>query len=263
MAAQIEVFHADSLAGPMKAVKAAFEARTPAVTVNLTSGRSQELAERILRGDRCDVFTPSAPAVVEKVLMTKKVAGAERAGASWSVIFSANEMVLITAKGNPRGIKKITDLTEPGIRFTRVTGEKDLATRRTIDFVRNVASIEGKPEAAQKIIAGAIGDASRVHTVPQTIEDVVTGKADAGVVYYSAAVNAKNTIDIQRFPAAVNISSEIRNAATVPATAKEPAAAIQFVQFLLSDDGRRILEATGQPPIVPPIIAGTLPLELK
>ncbi len=263
MAAQLEVFHADSLAGPMKALKAAFEARTPSVTVNLTSGRSQELAERILKGDRCDVFAPSSPAVVEKVLMTKKVAGAEATAASWSVIFSANEMVLITAKGNPRGIRKITDLAGPGVRFTRVTGEKDLGTRRTIDFVRNVAGLEGKPELAQKIIDGAVVDAGQVHTVPQTIQDVVTGKADAGVVYYSAAVEAKNAIDIQRFPATVNISSEIRNAATVPATATEPAAGIQFVRFLLSEEGRRILEATGQPPIVPPITAGALPPELK
>ena len=49
-----------------------------------------------------------------------------------------------------------------------------------------------------------------------------------GAVYYSAAVEAKNAIDILPFPATVNISSEIRNAATVPATAKEPATAIHW-----------------------------------
>ncbi len=129
MAAAIEVFHADSLAGPMKALKGAFETRNPGARVNLTTGRSQELAERILKGDVCDVFTPSAPAVIEKDLMTKKVAGTDRIGASWSVIFSANEMVVITAKGNPLGIKKMSDLAKPGMRFTRVTGEKDMATR--------------------------------------------------------------------------------------------------------------------------------------
>ena len=263
MAATIEVFHADSLGGPMKALKAAFEAGNPGVTVNLTSGRSQELAERILKGDRCDVFTPSSPAVIEKGLMMKKVAGGESIGASWSVIFSANEMVLITARGNPREIRKLIDLAKPGIRFSRVTGEKDLATKRSIDFVRNVAALEGKPDLAQRIIDGAIGDAAQAHTVPQTIQDVVGGKADAGVVYYSAAVEAKNAIDILRFPATVNISSEIRNAATVPATAKEPARAIQFVLFLLSGEGRKILEATGQPPIVPPITTGDLPPGLK
>jgi molybdate transport system substrate-binding protein len=263
IAAAIEVFHADSLAGPMKALKGAFETRNPGAQVNLTTGRSQELAERILKGDVCDVFTPSAPAVIEKDLMTKKVAGTDRTGASWSVIFSANEMVVITAKGNPLGIKKMSDLAKTGVRFTRVTGEKDMATQRTIDFVKNVTALEGNPQLAQGIISGAVTDPSKPHTVPETIRDIATGKADAGVVYYSAAVEAKEIVDSLRFPSEVNLSSQIRNAATIPSTAKEPATALLFVRFILSDEGRKILEATGQPPIIPPITKGEIPRELK
>lgn len=262
-AAGIEVFHADSLAGPMKALKAAFEAANPGAKVNLTTGRSQELAERILKGDRCDVFTPSAPSVIEKDLMSGKVAGTQKAAAEWSAIFSANEMVLVTAKGNPLKIGKMTDLAGPGVRFTRVTGDKDLATRRTIDFVRNMCALEGKPELAQKIIEGAVVDPTKAHTVPQTIQDVVAGKADAGIVYFSAAVDAKDSLEILRFPATANLSSEIRNAATVPATAQEKETALKFVRFLLSAEGRKILEATGQPPVAPPITKGELPSELK
>lgn len=263
LAAAIEVFHADSLAGPMKALKGAFEAKNPGTQVNLTTGRSQELAERILKGDVCDVFTPSAPAVIEKDLMTKKVAGTDRAGASWSVIFSANEMVLIMTKGNPLGIKKMSDLAKTGVRFSRVTGEKDMATRRTVEFVKNVTALEGNPQLAEGIIAGAVTDPAKPHTVPETIRDVATGKADAGVVYYSAAVEAKKDVDSLRFPAGVNLSSQIRNAATVPSTAKEPTTALAFVRFILSEEGRKILEATGQPPVFPPITKGEIPRELK
>jgi molybdate transport system substrate-binding protein len=263
IAAAIEVFHADSLAGPMKALKGAFETRNPGAQVNLTTGRSQELAERILKGDVCDVFTPSAPAVIEKDLMTKKIAGTGRTGASWSVIFSANEMVVITTKGNPFGIKKMSDLAKAGVRFTRVTGEKDMATQRTIDFVKNVTALEGNPQLAQGIIGGAVTDPAKPHTVPETIGDITTGKADAGVVYYSAAVEAKENVDSLRFPSEVNLSSQIRNAATIPSTAKETPTALSFVRFILSDEGCKILEATGQPPIVPPITHGEIPPELK
>ena len=42
---------------------------------------------------------------------------------------------------------------------------------------------------------------STPHTVPQTIADVVSGKADAGVVYFSAAVADKDKLEILRFPA--------------------------------------------------------------
>ena len=262
-AGTIDVFHADSLAGPMKALKAAFEARNPGITVNLVSGRSKELAERILNGDACDVFAPSAPSAIDDALVGKKVKGMDKEAAAWSVVFSANEMVLITAKGNPRGVQKLIDLTREGVRFTRVTGEKDLATRRSVDFIRNVATLEGRPDLAQGIVDKAAVDPAKPHTVPQTIADVVSGRADAGVVYFSAAVAEKDKIEILRFPAMVNLSSDIRNAATVPATAKDPVAAVKFVRLLLSAEGKAILESTGQPPIVPPIFNGNVPAELK
>jgi ABC-type molybdate transport system substrate-binding protein len=262
-AGAIDVFHADSLAGPMKALKAAFEVGNPGVTVNLVSGRSQELAERILNGDACDVFAPSAPSAIDKILIGQKVKGTDKEAAAWSVVFSANEMVLITGKGNPLGIRKVIDLAGEKVRFTRVTGEKDLATKRTVDFVRNVAALEGKPNLAQGIIDRATVDPAKTHTVPQTIADVVSGKADAGVVYFSAAVADKDKLDILRFPVEVNLSSEIRNAATVPATAKDPATAVKFVRLLISGEGKALLEATGQPPVAPPIFNGNVPAELK
>lgn len=263
IAGPIEVFHADSLAGPMKSLKAAFEAKNPGIAVNLTSGRSQELAERILKGTLCDVFAPSAPAVIENDLMTKNVAGTSRQGADWSAVFSANEMVLIMAKGNPKGIKRLIDLTKTGHSFTRITGERDLGTQRTIDFIWNVATLEGRPDMALKLINEALIDPAKPQTVPDTIAAVKSGKADAGVVYFSAAVAAKADIDILRFPAMVNLSNQIRNALTIPSTAKNPAEGLLFARFILSGEGQKILEETGQPPIVPAMLTGDVPAELK
>ena len=205
-AASVEVFHADSLAGPMQQLKKAFEGKNQGVTVNLTSGVSRQLAERILKGDTCDVFAPSSPAVVEEDLMNKKIAGSGKDAASWYVVFSANEMVVITAKGNPLGIRQVADLVKPEVKFVRVTGEKDLATNRTIEFLKKAAALEGKPELAQKIIDGAAVDPSKPNSVPDTVRAVKEGKANAGVVYHSAAVAAKNELDIIRFPAGVNLS---------------------------------------------------------
>ena len=50
-AADLQVFHADSLAGPMREVKKAFEVKRPGTNVLLTSGVSRQLAERILKGE--------------------------------------------------------------------------------------------------------------------------------------------------------------------------------------------------------------------
>ncbi len=262
-AAGLEVFHADSLAGPMQEIKKAFEGKNQGVTLNLTSGVSRQLAERILKGDTCDVFAPSSPAVVDEDLMNKKIAGSGKEAASWYVVFSANEMVVITAKGNPLGIRQVADLVKPEVKFVRVTGEKDLATNRTIEFLKKAAALEGKPELAQKIIDGAVVDPSKPNSVPDTVRAVKEGKANAGVIYYSAAVAARNDLDIIRFPASVNLSNAIQNAATVPGTAKNEKDAMAFVKFLLSVEGQNILKETGQPPVVPALRKGNVPAEIK
>ena len=262
-AASLEVFHADSLAGPMQEIKKAFEAKYQGVTINLTSGVSRQLAERIVKGDPCDVFAPSSPAVIDEDLMRKPIAGSPRDAASWYVVFSANEMVVITEKGNPLGIRQAADLAKPGVKFVRVTGAKDLATNRTLEFLKRATALEGRPESAQKISDGAVVDPAKPTSVPDTIRAVREGKANAGVVYYSAAVAAGKDLNIIRFPASVNLSDSIRNAASVPGTARNVKEAMDFVKLLLSAEGQRILMETGQPPVVPAIRRGDVPADIK
>jgi molybdenum ABC transporter molybdate-binding protein len=251
----IEAWHADSLAGPMKEMKKAFEAKNPDVTVNLSSGRSKELADRILNGEACDVFAPSDPQVV-KSMIGKRVNGKE--AAAWYIVFSANEMVVITKKGNPLGMKQMVDLTKGGVKFARVTGEKDMATNRTIEFIKKTTSAEGKPELAQKII----DDAIRENTIPDVLKALKSDKANAGIVYLSAAVTVADDADIIYFPAKVNLSENIRNVVTVPGTALNVKTADNFIKFVLSAEGRKILKKTGQPPIVPPIKEGKVPFDI-
>ncbi len=262
-AGPLAVFHADSLAGPMRELKRAFEAQHPGVAIDLVPGVSRDLAARIAKGETCDVFAPSSPAVVEQDLMGQKIAGSDRDAATWYVVFSANEMVVITGKGNPLGLRQVADLARPGVRFVRVTGDKDLATGRTIEFVKRATAQEGKPGLAQTILDRAPVDAAKPTGVPDVVAAVREGRANAGVVYYSAAVAARNEVDAIRFPASVNMSEAIRNAATVPGTARNPQDATAFVAFLLSPEGQRILQDTGQPPVVPAIRNGAVPADLR
>lgn len=243
----IEVFHADSLAGPMAQLKKAFEARNANIKVNLTSGRSKELSDRILKGDGCDVFAPSDPTVAKAMI--------GKDAASWYVTFSANEMVVITQKGNLLGLKQMSDLAKDGVKLARVTGEKDLATTRTIGFVKKATAAEGQPDLAARIIDEAL----KAPTIPGVLEAVKGDTANTGIVYLSAAVTVAGDTDIIRFPAEVNLSDDIRNVLTVPGTAKNTEAAGAFIKFVLSADGQEILKKTGQPPIVPPLTEGDVP----
>ena len=86
-AVDLEIFHADSLAGPMRELKSAYEATHPGIAVNLTSGVSKQLAERIMKGDACDVFAPSSPAVIDDDLMGKPIGASGKLGATWYIVF--------------------------------------------------------------------------------------------------------------------------------------------------------------------------------
>ena len=263
LAAPLEIFHADSLAGPMRMLKSAFEAQRPGVTIWLTSGVSRQLAERILSGDNCDVFAPSSPAVIDEDLRNKEVRGTGKTAALWYVVFSANEMVIITAKGNPMGIRRASDLLRPDVKVVRVTGDKDLATGRTIEFLKRAGAQEGVPDLAQNIVDRAPGEPGKPTSVPDVVNAVRQGSANAGVIYYSAAVAARDDVDIVRFPDSVNLSEAIRNAATVPGSARNVPDAIAFVRFLLSPEGQTILKETGQPPVVPALRQGAVPADIR
>jgi molybdenum ABC transporter molybdate-binding protein len=258
----IEVFHADSLAGPMNRLKAAFTAKNKKASVNLSSGTSKQLAERIIEGETCDVFASSSPAVIED-LIKKPLVGSGQNSASWYVIFSANEMVVIVEKGNPLGIRRAEDLAKPDIKFVRVTGDKDLATGRTIEFISRIAKSGGKPELAQIVINKNVNDPSKPTSVPDVVRAVQEGKANAGVVYYSAAIAADGQVDVIRFPDSVNMSEAIRNAACVPGNAKNPSGGMDFVNFLLTPEAQNILKETGQPPIFPAIRRGNVPPNIR
>ena len=252
---RVHVWCADSLAGPMEGLKADFEAGNRGIQAVLMPGRSNELAERILGGEPCDVFAPSHPQVV-KALFGKTIGG--RQAASWYIVFSVNELVIVTEKGNPYGIRKVGDLAKTGVRLARVAGEKDMATNRTIDFIARATRAEGYPALSQTILDGALKE----NTIPDVLAALKKGKANAAIVYRSAAVTLGNEAEILTFPPEVNLSEQIRNVVTIPVTARNVVAASVFIKGMLSPEGRRILERAGQPPLVPPIPEGELPFEI-
>lgn len=86
-------------------------------------------------------------------------------------------MVIITPKGNPLGIGKGVDLAEPDVKLIRVTGEKDLATGRTIEFIRRATELEGRAELAQKIVDSAVVEPGAAATVPGVVTAVKQGRA--------------------------------------------------------------------------------------
>ncbi len=151
--------------------------------------------------------------------MNKKVTGSDRDAASWYVTFSSNEMVVITAKEKSAWRSENRGPCQTRRQVSPHHSRKGSGHRPHRRVLKRAAALEGNPDIAQKIIDASAGDPSRATSVPETVRAVKDGNAGAGVVYYSAAVAAKNDVDIIRFPASVNMSEAIRNAALVPGTA--------------------------------------------
>jgi len=257
---EIYIFHADSLTGPMHDLKDAFQQNHSNVEIILHAGRSKELAEQILAGKRCDVFAASDPKVMES-LLGRKTPDREKEAISWHVSFSANEMVVISRKDSGLTIHGVTDLIHPEVRFARVTGGKDLASARTIRFLELAAKWENDdPSAAQYLIDHTHIEAA---TIPDCLQAVTNGQVDAAVVYRSAALTVEKDVRILTLPPSVNLSDQIRNVLTVPGTVENPVGAYEFIQFMLSAQGRSILERSGQPPLNPPIVFGELPFVIS
>ena len=85
--------------------------------------------------------------------------------------------------------------------------------------------------------------------LPQTID---LGEAGRRADYRRVEVK----LDSQRFASVKPVfrGDVIRYALTIPANAPDPELANDFVAFLLSDEGRRILEADYQPMLTPPTL---------
>jgi len=135
-----------------------------------------------------------------------------------------------------------------------------LAPARTVEFLKRAATLEGKPELA--------AEDRRTGQRPQLVPDTVRqpcgeGRGERRCRLLLRRVRRQERAGIIRFPASVNLSDTIQNAAGRPHTAKNPKEATEFVRFI--PVGRRagiFCWQTGQPPVGAAIRKGKIPPEL-
>jgi ABC-type molybdate transport system substrate-binding protein len=126
------------------------------------------------------------------------------------VEMSANEMVILTAKGNPKGIHSLQDLTTPGLKLG-MGDEKQCA----LGFLtKDALDTQKICEAVQKNIA------VRSPTGDFLVNQMRTGSLDAVIVYESNATFVKDVLDVvpikmeQKFatqPVAVGKTTKYKN----------------------------------------------------
>lgn len=216
---KITVLAAASLTESFTTFADAFERQHDGVDVELAFDSSATLAEQALGGAPADVLATADTATID---------GAADALADDAQAFATNTMVLVTPADNPAGITSFADL-----------GSGDPTY---------VVCVETAP--CGKVAAALVDDAG-LTTEPASLEvdvksvlaRVVSGEADAGLVYATDAVAAGDAVRTFEVPGA---DAHVTSYPIAPLTqAADLDLAREFVDLVLSPAGRDVLTAAG------------------
>jgi molybdate transport system substrate-binding protein len=217
----LTVFAAASLKTTFTQLGHEFEADHPGAKVNFSFGGSSDLVAQLQNGAPADVF-----ASADEANMTKATnAGL---GAGTPQIFATNVLEIAVPEGNPAGIHGFGDLAKPGLRL--VLCAKQVPCGSAAQKAAQAAGVTLKPVSEEQSVTDVLGK-------------VISGDADAGVVYVTDVKGAGGKVEGVEFPessAAVN-----RYPIAALKQSKEPGLAQEFVDFVRGDQGRKVLGDAG------------------
>lgn len=217
---ELSIYAAASLGTAFDELAVQFEERHPALDVKpITYDGSSTLATQLIEGAPADVFASADEKNMQKVVDAGLAAAPEQ--------FAANTLVIAVPAGDPGGVSGIEDLAAPGLTVVLCAPEVPCgAASQTLLEANGVA----------------VTPASLEQNVTAVLTKVAAGEADAGLVY---ATDVRGRDDVESVDAAG--AEDVVNHYPIAALdgAANRAAADAFVAFVLSDEGRAVLEALG------------------
>jgi len=219
--AKLTVFAAASLKKAFTEIGEQFATDNPGSDVEFSFAGSADLVTQLTQGAPADVFA-SADA--------KNMGRVDRAGllAGAAVNFASNTLTIVVAPGNPKKITSFQDLTQPGLSVVVCAPQVPCG------------SATQKVEQAIGVTLNPVSEESQVTDV---LNKVLTGQADAGVVYATDARGAGATVTAVGFPESAGAVNTYLIA--VLKQAHDPELARRFVDLVTGDAGQKILSAAG------------------
>jgi molybdate transport system substrate-binding protein len=219
-ATTLTVFAASSLTVAFEELAEDFEADHEGVTVEVSLAGSSDLVAQIRQGAPADVFASADQANMEKLT-------AEDLQGSAPVDFATNTLEVAVPPDNPSGVESLDDLA----------GDLDLVVCAPVvpcgaatGQVADAAGVELQPVSEEQ-------------SVTDVLNKVVSGEADAGLVYVTDVAAAGDAVEGIPFPEADSVVN------TYPiATVRDSEhadLAREFVDHVTSDAGRQVLTDLG------------------
>jgi molybdate transport system substrate-binding protein len=215
----LQVLAASSLTDAFGELGAAYRATHRHVaSVGFTFDGSQEIATEVADREHADVLATADGASMD---LAAKQVGARR-------VFAHGSMTIAVAPGNPRHVRGLADLANPGLRV--VLGGPNVPVGRYAQQVLAKAGVRVRPASEE-------ADARTVLT------RVRTGVADAGIVYVTDMRSAGVAASSVAIPAQQNV---VATYFAAPARQSEHGAdARDFVNWLGSPPATMILRKYG------------------
>ena len=217
----LTVFAAASLTDAFTALGEQFETENPGVTVTFNYAGSSDLAQQIVHGAPADVFAAASDA-------TMKMVTDRGLAATTPTVFASNVLQIATPSGNPKHITSFADLARPGLVVVMAAPQVPCG-----EAVRKV-------ERATGVTLQPVSEESDVKSV---LSKVLTGDADAGLVYVTDVAAARGKVDGVSFPEAEG--ARTLYPITVVKNAPEPELAARFQRLVTGESGRKVLHAAG------------------
>jgi molybdate transport system substrate-binding protein len=217
----ITVFAATSLTEAFTDIGAAFEATDDGASVQFSFDASSALVTQITEGAPADVFASADTANMDK-LTDADLNGTD------PVIFATNLLTIIVPKGNPAGVTGVDDLANPDVKV--VLCAEEVPCGNYSNQILDAAGVDVTPVSLEENVRGVV-------------TKVISGEADAGIVYVTDVTAAGDAAEGVEIPEDVNVLAEYPIATVGESENQEVGEA--FIDFVTGDQGQEILAQYG------------------
>jgi len=225
---EITVSAAASLKNAFEDIGKAFEAKNRGVKVYFNFGASGDLKRQIEGGAPVDVFASAAQREMDDLeRQGGTVAGTRRN-------FAGNEIVLARPSAFTIQIKSFVDLTKQEMKRIAIGNPPSVPAGM---YAEQVLKYFGVWETIKdKLVFG--------ESVRQVLDYVARGEVDAGIVFSTdALVRSKDVVVVVKAPEGSHVA--VVYPIAIVKNTKNEMLAKNFVDWVTSDNGRRILEKYG------------------
>ncbi len=216
--ADITVFAAASLQPAFD--KIAKQILPPELHVTFSYAGTQTLTEQLTQGARADVFASADAAHMKTVQDGGLLAAAPQ-------VFAHNRLEIAVAKGNPKGLHTLADLSRSGL--VVVLADPTVPVGKYAQQALTKAGVRVKPASLELEVTGVLNK-------------VVLGEADAGIVYHSDIVTSSKVEGVA-IPDEQNVIADYSIAALKAASS--PHGANGFIEYVMASTGQDVLKASG------------------